>query len=65
MIVVWRDVRCLGPFRRPGGSGSCGQLLMRMGEGVVEVKCPRCHHLRQLRWDAAWVSEPMLVLLSS
>jgi phage FluMu protein Com len=61
---MWRDLRCLGPFRRPGGSGVCGQLLLRMGDGMIEIKCPRCHHLRLLRWDG-WMSEPTVVLLET
>jgi len=61
---MWRDLRCRGPFRRPGGSGMCGQLLMRLGEGVIEIKCPRCHHIRLLRWDT-WVGEPTMVLLKT
>lgn len=62
---MWRDLRCLGPFRRPGGSGVCGQLLMRIGEGVVEVKCPRCHHIRLLRWQEAWSEQPAMILLDN
>jgi phage FluMu protein Com len=43
----------------------CGQLLLRMGEGLIEIKCPRCHHLRLLRWDDAWLSEPQVILLET
>jgi len=52
---MW-DVRCHGPFKRPGMGGICNQLLCRVTcdtHGTLEVKCPRCRTVQRLRIGAS------------